>query len=677
TGRARTGWTVGTEVGEDTASAAVEGALGSPVTFTATAHNLSVASADADPLVLGQTVGISGTGFDPIPANNVVTINGEPLTVTAASPTQLEVTVPMLCLPEGTYDLLVSIGSITSAPLWVNVTPASFLDIAVGEQLIIPNPDDFCVQFDQATGSEEYLIGVQSTAEDVTSLTPVSVAGIVSSTGIVASRVKMPGETHPAGHVVATGLLHDASATRLRRHREVEASIRSFNRDNYEMLRSNRPAFAPITRSSAAIGPDVAVDDTLAIRVIRSDALICSEYDEITTVVRAMGDKSIWLEDVDNPAGGYQQSDFDSFVDRFDNVIYAADVAQFGPPTDDDGNGRIVMVITKEVNRRGSLGFTSSCDYAPRSAGNEGSNEGEVFYGETPDPNGIFGFAFDVEGALLFAPSIQAHELVHVIQIGQRFAAGGSFPAIWIGEGQASMGEEIVGFADEGRAPGQNLGFEAALNEDDPASTDWFSILFTDLAFYFGWDPISNGDVNGRTAGAPHECSFLDVGVDNPGPCVGGRDVYGTPWSLLRWLSDQYGSTYPGGEPGLQQDIISNDSHTGFELLEVLLGVPMDSLLAQWAAMLYVDDRLGGANPALTLTSWNLFDIFDGLITALHLQPDRVEFTNFANAASVRGGSSYYTIISGANRAATALEVAGDQGQTLPAAMQVWVVRLR
>jgi len=42
----------------------------------------------------GAVVTIWGTGFDPAPANNMVQFNGEAATITAATPTELIVTVP-------------------------------------------------------------------------------------------------------------------------------------------------------------------------------------------------------------------------------------------------------------------------------------------------------------------------------------------------------------------------------------------------------------------------------------------------------------------------------------------------------------------------------------------------------------------------------------------------------
>jgi hypothetical protein len=245
------------------------------------------------------------------------------------------------------------------------------------------------------------------------------------------------------------------------------------------------------------------------------------------------------------------------------------------------------------------------------------------------------------------------------------------------------MGEEVVGHAYEGRTPGQNLPLEVAINWDDTTSFDWYSDGIIDMALYFGWYPTEI-DANVNIDEAPHQCTWLinEAG----GPCYEGREAYGVPWSLLRWLSDQYGPSYAGGEAGFQSDIVSG-TVSGFALLETLLGRPIEELLAQWAATLYVDDRLEGANPTLEITSWNLYDIFYGwftfpdgdygLIPALRLTPKEAGFEAFTETASVRAGSTYYTIVSGDRRPGTAISIRDASDLFLPSHMQVWIVRMQ
>ncbi len=47
--------------------------------------------------------------------------------------------------------------------------------------------------------------------------------------------------------------------------------------------------------------------------------------------------------------------------------------------------------------------------------------------------------------------------------------------------------------------------------------------------------------------------------------------------------------------------------------IEDVLGEPIETLLAEWAATLYVDDRgVTGLPARLDFPSWNLRDIFEG-----------------------------------------------------------------
>jgi hypothetical protein len=473
-----------------------------------------------------------------------------------------------------------------------------------------------------------------------------------------------------------------ARLERWRRHRAVEATIREDDRRAWETQPGASLGAAGAPRSVAAlVDSTVAVGDTIRnIRITTGGG--CSNFVDATTVVRARGQRGIFLEHITAPAGGFQVAHYNTFSQGFDTHYYPADTVQFGSPGDTDGNGRVVMVFTPEVNRREALGFTTSCDTSPRSS-SPASNEGEFFYVRVPDTGGSFSDPYELSAGLDDIPPTLAHEFVHVIQFARRKAAGGLFPAIWLAEGQAVLGEEIVGHVVEGRTRGQDFGVSVGINLDDTTSIDWYSTGIVGLGLYFGWDPVTNPtNLNGRTAEAPHECSWLSTKPTNPGPCVGGLDPYGVPWALLRWLSDRFYPT-PSAEAGFHQGITSN-TENGYALLESLVGVSMDTLLAQFAAMLFVDGLVGSAASELTMSSWNLYDVFYGtdaatnlqLRPALRLQPAAVTYGTFTRNANVRGASTYYALLSGANREATAVKARDGGGGILPGFMRYWIVRI-
>ena len=171
----------------------------------------------------------------------------------------------------------------------------------------------------------------------------------------------------------------------------------------------------------------------------------------ITVTVKAVGQHGIFVEDNANPAGGFSAADYQTLSARFDNEIYAVDVGYFGDPTDFDENTRVVIVITREVNKVTPtiLGQVIFADLASRDDC-PASNEGEYFYGRAPDPNASVGSAYTVANALLDAPIIIAHEFTHVIQIGRRgtYEAATDFQSQWEIEGPGDVrrgGERVSG----------------------------------------------------------------------------------------------------------------------------------------------------------------------------------------------------------------------------------------
>ncbi len=100
-------------------------------------------------------------------------------------------------------------------------------------------------------------------------------------------------------------------------------------------------------------------------------------------------------------------------------------------------------------------------------------------------------------------------------------------------------------------------------------------------------------------------------------------------------------------------------------------------MLAQWAATLFVDDRIAGLPENLTFPSWNLFDVDQSVIEQAQLLPTGRGFGNFQSALTVAAASSAYFRFSGGPRQSTAVRFRGSADQVLPITMQLWIVRLR
>jgi hypothetical protein len=116
---------------------------------------------------------------------------------------------------------------------------------------------------------------------------------------------------------------------------------------------------------------------------------------------------------------------------------------------------------------------------------------------------------------------------------------------------------------------------------------------------------------------------------------------------------------------------------TAYPSLEALTGEEIEVLLASWAASLYLDDRVPGLDPLLTLPSWNLSDVDANVAPEARLQPRARTFTDFTQGVQVRAGSTAYFLVSGANRPSTAIRVRSPSGAFLSPTVQLWVARVR
>jgi len=202
---------------------------------------------------------------------------------------------------------------------------------------------------------------------------------------------------------------------------------------------------------------------------------------------------------------------------------------------------------------------------------------------------------------------------------------------------------------------------------------DWYADGMNDISYYFG---RNDDDPDTQVSGAPTRCSWITgIGI----PCQGRALWYGVTWSLMRYISDLYGPNpaFPT-EQEFHRGLIDNDVF-GFDNIADVLGVSIDSVLANWAAALYVDNRVAGLPPELQITSWDYKDIFeDGALPAsATLSPAAFNFGDLSIQTRVRAASTAYYLVSGADRPATAIRTRAADDATLPSFMQIFLVRTR
>ena len=660
------GLVTGGTPGSTTVSATSEGVTGQATVDVLTPPPVLIASLNPNPLVEGQAASITGAGFSSNVGENTVVVDGVMAVVTQATFTSLNIVVPTFdCLPTRSVGVQVTVATESSNVSNTTASPASFLAMAVGDQVVLETPSGFCMQFDESAGAERYIFGVQSVSELAATLTPVRVSSTIPAAAPVSPQLPDPALfASSVGPSLSTSDLRQME--RWNRHLAAESAFRDRSNSVLNpLLRSGAyQPMAALRRAPALIPGDVTEGTTLSVRFPGFDTNTCTDFVDLPVIVRKVGTRAIIVEDTLNPAGGFVASDFDALAADFDGTIYDVDVDFFGAPSDMDANGRIVIVITKEVNKlitSSPLAFVSGSDLFPV-ASCPASNEGEYYWSRAPDPLGTFGAGiYTLADARLDGRVLLAHEFAHIIQGSRRMAAGGSFMTSFMAEGGATAAEEFVGFEYESRMDGQNYTADV-IYETLGADPNGYYSFMGDLLGYFGYDFI-----DGSIPGAPEQCTWVgSVSDGTAGPCnLASRLRYGLTWSLVRHGIDLYGA---GDTRAVHRALVDYAGAPGFAAIETVFGKTIGEMMAVWAAMLYVDDRF--MDPALDMfqfANWNLRTLEDAWTsTAARLTPRARSFADFQDDFSVRAASSAFFDLSGTGRPATAVRIRDQSGNLLP-----------
>lgn len=319
----------------------------------------------------------------------------------------------------------------------------------------------------------------------------------------------------------------------------------------------------------------------------------CTEPIPIVGRVRAVSDDAVVVADIDNPSGGFSTADYQHFAATFDTLIVPAVEEYFGTPSDIDGNGRTLLLFTKEVNAIApsesdafTAGFFFARDLFPTSGSNScgTSNESEMLYLLVPDGSGEFGSRRSYDFVEQFTLGTVAHEYQHLINASVRlFESGGPFPQeTWLNEGLSHIAEEAVFFRASGLGPRQNLG--AATIGTSQSRVDAFN-------FY----QINNFlRLVGQFLHQSETTSLFDSEVT-----LASR---GASWSFLRYAADRRA----GDEAEFFRSLVAAPT-TAFQGLALGVGGAgtLFDWLADWGVALYADDRIQDVAARHRDRSWN------------------------------------------------------------------------
>ncbi len=666
-----------------------------------------------DPAVLleGAPATVFGSGFSTTASQNQVTVGGRGARVVSASATSLSIIVPLAdCLPPRREELRVSVGASAEART-VGVTPGTREDLELDPGWYrSTSKGNGCLHLPASASGGEFMIGVVSVSENAASLTGVTLAGtpgdatvvgaergrvvvadgagdvgsgMASSQGGEAMAAFADGPFRPmapfAGGGMRTAVPSGAGA---QEWPLVDDTLRQARaRAHNEMMARNQALLRTLGRSARVAAAfarrELQVGDTLTLYA--DFEATCTSARQVRAVVRHVGGPSIWLDDLDNPSETFSDAELaglDAFYSTNGKEVHDD---YFGGLSDVDGNGRFLVLMTKEVNRANNVGgWVWPADLYP-SARCATSNQAEIFYGQVPDPQGVVGDPVGKQTLLEYYPSLVAHEVTHLIQADAHIygsAGGGGGKATWEWEGGATLAEQLVAYRLFGHGSGGEMGW--AEFKQSAESQAWYQDWIVDLAEFFGWD--WRGDGAGRITGAPEECSWIGQPDDgNSGPCLlGDRAIYGVPSMVYRYALDRWGGDYPGGERAMMRRL-TQSSATGFaSLVDVSPGKAWNAeqILADFYLSLWLDLRGG---QAYGMSTWDLADIFGNLPENARLRP----YTSSATVPRltgrrVRAGSSLYFHWTPAGALSpTSIKVTTPGGSSMPGHIAVWAMRVR
>ncbi|MDH5590955.1 MAG: hypothetical protein OEZ37_12975, partial [Gemmatimonadota bacterium] len=214
--------------------------------------------------------------------------------------------------------------------------------------------------------------------------------------------------------------------------------------------RSAETGVGPAVRAPTGPAAVPQVGEKRIFKVYRSDGT----FADVTAEALYVGARAAIFVDQAAPAGGFTSADLAFLSGQFDDLIGPTVTDVFGAESDLDGNARVVILLTPEVNRltaRGSDGFVGGFFYGlDLLADQENSNGGEIFYTLVPDPDGSFSDPRSRAQILMVVPAVLAHEFQHMVHFNQRILQlkAENAEALWLSEALAQMAEELVARAD-------------------------------------------------------------------------------------------------------------------------------------------------------------------------------------------------------------------------------------
>ncbi len=482
----------------------------------------------------GDTVRVVGQNFNVDPAGNIVYFGGTRARVLSGeADTALTVRVPA-CIPAGSVNVRVEIGSATTNTLPVSYAASSpVVSLAIGDGLTVNGAElEACLQL--AAGGPRYLIVPQfATAADDPQATAFRVG---RSMTLSAQASSIP----TAFSVRPPETAQQRMDTEMRRlEREIAPMV---------ALQGGEPQPGPLEA--------LTFNSLRSFRVISDlgdpDKVESPTFATSRARLRYIGDHILIYID-ERSLDALQQADVDRIGSLFDDRLYELAVGLFGSESDLDANGKVIVLMSPYVN---GLVTRTECSTSGFIAGyfypndlylrNANSNKGEIFYTVVPDPNGTYSCPQATNFVRRLIPPTFIHELQHMISFNQHvLARGGSPEDVWLSEGLSLIAEETAGRYYEERYPRPFI-------QPFPDS----AAMFMEEILVHAFDYLS--------ASRSYSVTTFER--------FGSLKERGAAWLFLRWLGDQKGPEIYGRLVQTRSTSVQNVQDKAGETFSALFG---------------------------------------------------------------------------------------------------------
>ena len=366
-------------------------------------------------------------------------------------------------------------------------------------------------------------------------------------------------------------------------------------------------------------------------------------------------------EDTGLPSG-FTASEYAKFGTLFDDVLYPIDTAAFGFPSDVDGNGHIIVLLSQKINQltsrtdcQASGAYVAGYFFGYDLTNGAGSNRSEIFYSVAPDSTAQFSCAHRKSQVETQTPTTFIHEFQHMISYNQHvLVRKGASEVTWLNEGLSHIAEELGSKYYETKYPA-------------PSGRTVATQLFPDSSQGFINPDLRNAYYYLL---APRHKSVTTFAA------LGTLEERGGAWLFLRWLGDQKGDQ-------VYKQLVET-SKRGTDNVATVTGEPFPALFGDFGIATYADSIEGVPRTAVPVryrfTSRNTRQIFGRLFPTRPnpIATTQLGCTGAATQTMLQGTSTYFLTGGTTGCSGTTVDMTAADGSALPASLlpQLAIFRL-